>query len=552
MDAMATGDDTKVQPTTGAVSGEAQPAVRSLFDRIGSLLGRLSARRREAEALIAAGEAARRRLDAEIARRRHTAGGTPPPPTGGPGDPPSPGPDPSTPVPPPPTTPPTPDIPPVPEPGPGTPPPGPSPAPAPQGGPKPPSVDDQVILVGKIFAAGDKGVRFMRGITYFPAAWAFKFDRGKLDGNLQAMDAEGDAIDYVRWFAQVGGTSWEDRTVDPRWPDYWQVMEGTLTAIKATGKRSMVTIMASAGLLSRAERRDLCDRWATFSQRHAAKIQLIEIANESFVNGPDDTEVRELSARLRQQTSVLVAASSPMETATGGFPLLANGVSDIASVHWDRSVNGTGGMWRPVRQPWDYQFGGDVPAAMQSGEPIGIDSSVASDDNPERIAAALAVCGIAGGTGYVMHTGAGVRGGGAADLARGRKANLGEQPRFSGMLVAFANAAKWIPDQVASWTPQNQHWPDHPFIFNYETKLVRAYAALQGNEFFCLPHGITAGPVTFTVKQAWHVKVYRPENGALVFEQDVAAGGTFTVSDAGSVYPDPGQGYSVAIRGTRI
>src|SRR5687768_985686 len=51
------------------------------------------------------------------------------------------------------------------------------------------------------------------GATLFWGAWAYKFDRTRLERNLEVLSAAG--IDYVRVLGSVGGTSWEDRQTDP-------------------------------------------------------------------------------------------------------------------------------------------------------------------------------------------------------------------------------------------------------------------------------------------------------------------------------------------------
>src|SRR5688572_7888813 len=62
------------------------------------------------------------------------------------------------------------------------------------------------------------------GATLFWGAWAYKFDRPRLERNLETLRASG--IDYVRVLGSVGGTSWEDRLTDPQWPDYDAIIAG--------------------------------------------------------------------------------------------------------------------------------------------------------------------------------------------------------------------------------------------------------------------------------------------------------------------------------------
>ncbi|HUP38600.1 MAG TPA: hypothetical protein VM115_00660, partial [Vicinamibacterales bacterium] len=83
------------------------------------------------------------------------------------------------------------------------------------------------------------------GATMFWAAWAYKFDRSRLERNLEVLSAAG--VDYVRVLGSVGGTSWEDRTTDPRWPDYDAIIAGmTDLAYDRYGLRTQWTIFGGA------------------------------------------------------------------------------------------------------------------------------------------------------------------------------------------------------------------------------------------------------------------------------------------------------------------
>ncbi len=62
------------------------------------------------------------------------------------------------------------------------------------------------------------------GATLFWGAWAYKFDRPRLERNLETLRASG--VDYVRVLGSVGGASWEDRLTNPQWPDYDAIIAG--------------------------------------------------------------------------------------------------------------------------------------------------------------------------------------------------------------------------------------------------------------------------------------------------------------------------------------
>src|SRR5687767_5777325 len=62
------------------------------------------------------------------------------------------------------------------------------------------------------------------GATLFWGTWGYKFDRARLERNLQTLSDAG--FDYVRVLGSVGGASWSDRETDPRWDDYDSVIAG--------------------------------------------------------------------------------------------------------------------------------------------------------------------------------------------------------------------------------------------------------------------------------------------------------------------------------------
>jgi hypothetical protein len=163
--------------------------------------------------------------------------------------------------------------------------------------------------------ADDSGPFNALGATLFWGAWAYKFDRPRLERNLDTLSAAG--IDYVRVLGSVGGASWEDRETDPRWPDYDQIIAGmTDLAYDRYGMRVQWTLFGGAPFTaSAASRTALVDRFAKLAQGREHKIFAFEIANEAWQNGFRGAggvlELRNLATRLNGKTGVLVALSSP-------------------------------------------------------------------------------------------------------------------------------------------------------------------------------------------------------------------------------------------------
>ncbi|RPI49235.1 MAG: hypothetical protein EHM55_24155, partial [Acidobacteria bacterium] len=216
------------------------------------------------------------------------------------------------------------------------------------------------------------------GATLFWGAWAYKFDRARLERNLEVLRAAG--IDYVRVLGSVGGASWEDRQTDPRWQDYDAIVAGlTDLAYDRYGMRVQWTLFGGAPFTPPGpERERLVDRFAALAKGREHKIFAFEIANEAWHNGfrgPEGLgELRRLGKRLNDRTSVLVALSSP--TSRAACATYAGDAADIMTLHYDRSF-GTVGPTRPLLRPWDFpaaydaQCRGQLPAVVLNNEPIG-------------------------------------------------------------------------------------------------------------------------------------------------------------------------------------
>src|SRR6186713_1596079 len=143
------------------------------------------------------------------------------------------------------------------------------------------------------------------GATLFWGAWGYKFDRPRLERNLQTLSAAG--IDYVRVLGSVGGASWEDRETDPRWPDYDDIIAGmTDLAYDRYGMRVQWTLFGGAPFTASASSRTaLVDRFAALARGREHKIFAFEIANEAWQNGFRGarglSELRNLATRLNDK-----------------------------------------------------------------------------------------------------------------------------------------------------------------------------------------------------------------------------------------------------------
>ena len=385
------------------------------------------------------------------------------------------------------------------------------------------------------------------GATMMWAAWAYKFDRPRLEANLAYLRDHG--FDYIRALGVVGDYEaadyWDGREIDWRWADYAEVIAGlTDLAYDGYGLRVEWTLMGDAqkNLPDPADRVALVDTFLAMSKGREGKIIHFEVANEYWQNGFDGdaglAELRALTKYMKDRTAVLVAASAPAgyECEQDILAVYGGDVADLATIHFDRDVGKVEGPWRPVRQPWEHGFCAGVPVGSNN-EPIGPGSSVAEESDPERLVAAMIVTHIAGLPLHVFHTKAGVRG----------DQELWEMPAID----AFAAVRPHLPGDLASWEAKNAHWADSPFqvfageggqlfpdkmwpdLGAPESGAVRAFGAVKGADFLVLPIGIL-NEVVMAPRGDVEFDVIDILSGAVIDHQTRAAGEQFSIGGAGA------------------
>jgi hypothetical protein len=372
------------------------------------------------------------------------------------------------------------------------------------------------------------------GATLFWGAWGYKFDRERLERNLAALSDAG--VDYIRVLGSVGGSSWSDREIDPRWPDYDEVA-GAFTdlAYDKYGLRVQWTLFGGAPFTPRGRaRRALVDRFTALARGREHKIFAFEIANEAGSNGFDGSEgiaeLRRLGARLSAKTSVIVALSDPDPTAE--CATYAGARVDAATWHYRRRF-GDEGPWRPIRAPWNYPAGfdancrGQLPKLVLNNEPLGPESSIEQDDDPARIASAYILTFLANHGAYVFHSGPGIRGGGAADVdgPLKRHANFADLPSFEPIARALKAARTYLPEGLANWTRVGPREPSAPI-----TGPEHIYAAKRGSSFVALVAGRDR-PMRMRVGADASIVIRNVGTGQIIKRLKLKAGETFTVDD---------------------
>ena len=387
-------------------------------------------------------------------------------------------------------------------------------------------------------AVADAGGPFNAlGATLFWGAWGYRSDRPRLERNLEALNAAG--VDYIRALGSVGGDSWQDREVDPRWPDYDKVIAGlTDLAYDRYGLRVQWTLFGGAPFNANpASRTAVVDRFAAMARGREHKIFAFEIANEAWQNGfdgPDGiAELRRLGKRLDDRTAVLVALSAP---ATGAIcdTYARSGVQAL-TIHYPRQF-GDEGPATPMLLPWmslplDKRCPHALPQVVLNNEPIGPESSVEQDDEPSRIAGAYVTTFLAGQAAYVLHMGPGIRGGGAADLAQTppRSAEFTELPAFKPIATALSAARRYLPAGLANWTRHEPNAPRAPLH-----GFGRLYSASSGSRFVALAVGVGKG-ATLRTRVAADITIRDAATGKVLQRQTVAAGDKIPLEGAGEL-----------------
>ena len=365
------------------------------------------------------------------------------------------------------------------------------------------------------------------GATLFWGAWAYKFDRARLERNLAVLSASG--IDYIRVLGSVGGTSWKDRQTDPQWPDYDAIIAGiTDLAYDRYGIRVQWTLFGGApSTPAGASREALVDRFASVAKGREHKIFAFEIANEAWQNGfagPEGlAELRRLGQRLNEKTTVLVALSSPGGGAA--CATYAGASADVMTLHYARSF-GEEGPLRPLRRPWSFPGAydracrGQLPKIVFNNEPIGPESSVSQDDSPSRIAAGYVMTFLAGNAAYVLHSGPGIRGGGAADVSSKlrRHAHFDELPSFKPIVSALAAAKQYLPAGLANWKRHGPNAAGAP-IRGFD----RLYTAASGARFVSLALGVKQ-PVVVQAHVSAAIEIREVATGQVIKRMTVAPG----------------------------
>lgn len=379
----------------------------------------------------------------------------------------------------------------------------------------------------------DGGPYLAVGASLFWAGWGALHDPERLDRNLSWLKAQ--RVDYIRAIAVVGPTGWSDRTMPAS--DVAQTITSATDAAAVHGLRVAWVIFGNVDTEpTRLGRIGVVEAAAREIAPRGASVQYCEVANEGWqtgFGGPDGiAEMRRLGNILRMKTPNLVSLTSP-QTDAQIAELYDGSPATLMGVHPDRNITGQGGIWRPVRQAWDYR---DSKVPWVIDEPIGQKSTVNEDFDPLRQAMAAANGWLTGAAGYVVHAGAGIRGGGKEDLDKGREANWYDVPGAADVFKAINTMRDMLPPDLPNFQHHNAGWATYPFESSRVVPLaerngyLRAFAATAGDgRLVCLPM-LVVEPMPLQARQQMHLEILDPLTGALLDAVDLARGDTYTLS----------------------
>lgn len=341
----------------------------------------------------------------------------------------------------------------------------------------------------------DDGYFFPLGNTLFWALRGWKYERDRLKQNMQFLAEH--MWDYIRILGEVG---WPGNSILPdEWQDYEQLLGEVIDcAYDEYGLRTQLTIVGGG---SNTDYVKLASRVVNVVRSRQEKLHSIEISNEFQIKdqGKADRMMVILKGQLpRVLVAFTDAPNAGLPEVEGTESYLKKGAT-FGTLHLQRDSRPADGVWRTVRQSWDFKGIGEL---LDHNEPIGPGSSVAQTKDP-LILAMLRAVGIMNGLGsFVLHNAAGIFGQPNTNHSGGyRPANLWEMENIEPIMKAVAEVEQYLPHDIANWQHFNHHWDGHPLVpdniwsdtgegVDKSHGVVRAYAVRKGNEFIVMPIGI--------------------------------------------------------------
>jgi hypothetical protein len=388
----------------------------------------------------------------------------------------------------------------------------------------------------------DNGLFLPLACSFFWWWWGVKHDR---DRAFQNMAEVAPWSDEVRAFGEVGGASWEDRVIDPRSSDYEDI--GKAATDEAFGRYATRTQLTVFGGGTGADPDMTIGKVISIIRGREEAFSSVELSNEG--NGIDAATRRRLAQRLQAEfPGLLVATTSAGEGpwSEASFDL------DVASMGTDHSERQQGDEdWRQVRQGCETL--GIGKKVMDNNEPPGFESSVAIIHDPLRLASLRLVGALCGGmVKFCHHSGAGIRGGGAADRAKGRAANFWEydgssanRPSMAEAVAAYRRVEALVPQEAPNWRGVKGHWSDTRLVAdkvwsddsaNIDHGCVRVYGSYSDRAYAEVVIGVRRYVMLTQKAGAYNVQAVDVLSGETVLSRLVGDGETFRLEGDPNVF----------------
>jgi hypothetical protein len=390
-----------------------------------------------------------------------------------------------------------------------------------------------VWLDGRI-CRDDRGSYLAIGASFFWAPRAYRDYRDRFDRNCAWLAAHG--FTYYRALGTTGGwpppDPWEYAGAFLPWAlDVVPVMlDDAFTRYRLRCSLTLFDGECQTPDDASQDRyvADMCDR--LLPRLHT--VQDVQMVNEY---GPTRWDYPEGIARMRRHATtcrsrlgdrIPISLSSRNTAMNDGAPddvyaechrLFDGLVPHIVNVtcnHDSRETHMIDEAWRHVRQGWErcvHDPSGKPlePDASIDDEPMGPRSSVAEEDRPSLILGKMIVDFISGRHQYCYHADAGIW----SNLLNPPQRGMGEfaliedHPASAAVGAGVATLLTLLPPDLPMWTRTRHGFTDHPFAASFKQHasggfsqiwpdqvtsygVVRAYAALRGNDFVCALTGV--------------------------------------------------------------
>jgi hypothetical protein len=373
-----------------------------------------------------------------------------------------------------------------------------------------------VIADGKAYLDEQGHLRPL-GLTFFSEVWGVRHDFNRYKANAQWAAEHG--VHAPRILGEVGGSSWADRVIDPRLDTYEDDLALALDLNASLSMRTIHSIFGGGTITDWAGIELTVRKVINVVGARLDAVLCLEIANEDNFPGSDE-DLQRVARMIRQALPSVVLAPCSLGDLQKTSVFLGSDRCNMQNLHQERQPGDLN--WRQARQLWDV---GQWSVPCGALEPMGVELKQGEDLNdPVRLAFCWAVGLFQGFQCWVLHSGPGVRTGGAYDVNMGRASNFYDIDAVLGAAAAGLLAMQaLVPPDVAYWQKTSQRgrdpWPDN-FLYadaiwsdeGEDHGVSRNYVAYGGGQFCCLTIGVKHYVELIATREI-HATLYDLRNG---------------------------------------